>query len=163
MTWRKDKGGLSSGATYFIPSPPATGNTSTAVCPSSLCGKALRAPFQDSMSCPPPTVQTTPPPDLQMFLEHMFLVVPFLVQSSPVRCATWCHGSECLFLPRLCYYSASSFVLRGWHLRATIKAFMKLCILLSCYASAWFGGRREGCLQVPLQPARSIECCTNCD
>lgn len=61
MTWRKDKGGLSSGATYFIPSPPATGNTSTAVCPSSLCGKALRAPFQDSMSCPPPTVQTNPP------------------------------------------------------------------------------------------------------
>lgn len=105
----------------------------------------------------------TPPPDLQMFLEHMFLVVPFPVQSSPVRCATWCHGSECLFLPCLCYYLASSFVLRRWHLRATIKAFMKPCILLSCYASAWFGGRREGCLQVPLQPARSIECCTNCD
>lgn len=154
---------LRSGATYFIPSPPATGNTSVSVCRRILCGKALRSRFQGSVSRLPWTVQTNKKsryPDV--FRVHVCscgIPCAELSYRDMLFLSTRCHGSEHLFLLYLCYYSAFSFILSS-----TLELPLRtLCVLLSCYASARFGGRREGCLQVSLQPACSIEWCINCD
>ena len=163
MIWRKDKGGC-------LLEPPTS---SQARLPQETQAQlSVLVSYVEKLYVPPSRVQClvflklpkqTKKQISGCFLQHMFVVVAFPVRSSHMRYATWRHGSEHLFLPYLCYYSASSFVLRRRHLRATIKDFMKLCMLLSCYASVWFAGRREGCLQVPLQPACGIERCINCD